>query len=368
MAVETSTAVVILPGMVYIDTVGGVSFNPDQPSTIVGTATLPVNNLADAIVLAVLRNTNNFHVKNGLTVDADLANYNFVGDNDWYVSFVDLNNHDLTGCTFQGLTVIGNSPGYIVCVSCFVTGTAFDLTPAIISGDLINCRVGSIKGIPSGFPINCYNCISSGSPFVFDIGGGGGIGWAGGSGGINVYNADNPFSIFNLVSILGGIYLDPSCVNGNIYIEAANDVHDVSAGSFVFDISTYGKAKEAVQSYHITSPANAGNVVIATVSDIRHIGVTIEKMVLRSNGVTTGDLTSAAIYGEAGGELTLISAAVATQAALNAAGKQVNTTGGPWTIRDAQTLIVNLIGTGATHVDLTLDIFFRALSDGARFR
>jgi hypothetical protein len=105
----------------------------------------------------------------------------------------------------------------------------------------------------------------------------------------------------------------------------------------------------------ITSPANAGDVTVATVTDKP---CQIESVVIHANGAQTADLTSCGVFGGASKVITFISATDAVQANLNAADKQVAWTG---VVRLAatKTIVISLVGTGATAVNLTVVIKYR---------
>jgi hypothetical protein len=114
---------------------------------------------------------------------------------------------------------------------------------------------------------------------------------------------------------------------------------------------------------HITSAANAGDVVVATITsqdcDILAINV-------RSNGVTTADLTSVAISGGAGKAITFIAASDGVKANIAAADQQVSWApqGGMITLAATKTIVITLVGTGATAVDLTITIELVSDTDG----
>ena len=111
----------------------------------------------------------------------------------------------------------------------------------------------------------------------------------------------------------------------------------------------------------ITSAANAGDVTIATLTDGACL---IKSIVLNSNGVTTADLTSAAIEGGAAKVVEFISAVSAAKANIDVADEQVNFTG---IIRlpATSTIVMDLQGTDATAVDLQVTIEYVAVTDGA---
>jgi len=110
----------------------------------------------------------------------------------------------------------------------------------------------------------------------------------------------------------------------------------------------------------VTSAANAGDVTIATVTDQPCV---IDSIIIHADTAQTTDLTSCAVYGGAGKVVTFISDTDATQANLDAADKQVSWTGAV-RLAAGKTIVMSLVGTGSTAVDLTVTITYHAAVDG----
>jgi hypothetical protein len=361
---QTGSTPLIYPNMVYIDPINGVSLTTAIITTVIGTPDEPVNNLGDAIKIAALRNTNNFHVKNVLFLDRNLPQpYNFFGDGDITISGVNFNFFDATNSIFHGLATLGASPGFIYGYNCFVSGTLTDISPGQFVGKFWDCLVGSIIAIPGSNQIACFNCNPVGNPYYQSTFGGGYIFWAGGSGALSIHLSNNALSLFIVMATDCTVLVSSDCTAGVVTIDEASKVYNfvTNPAMTVNDYVTYAKARTAIFTKVITSAANAGDVLAFTASQGR---VKINSIIERSNGATTGDLTTAAVYCETAKAVTLISTLLATQAALNAIGKQVQGVG-PWTLESGHTGIISLLGTGATPVNLTLDIEFEATVDGA---
>lgn len=111
---------------------------------------------------------------------------------------------------------------------------------------------------------------------------------------------------------------------------------------------------------NITSAANAGDVIVATITTQPCF---IKGVVLRSNGATTANLTSAAIYGGAGKVITFIDSNTGVRANIAAADQQVAWVGAV-TFAATKTIVITLTGTGAAAVNLQVDIEFEAIADG----
>lgn len=132
-------------------------------------------------------------------------------------------------------------------------------------------------------------------------------------------------------------------------------------------VSTLTAAKVAgrtqVHTKQITSAANAGDVTVATATTQP---VLIRSLAVRSNGATTADLTSAAVYAATSKRVTLIDPTEGAKANLDAAGKQVvfPIASGPVYLAVGETIVITLTGTGATAVDLQVVTECAAVADG----
>ena len=110
----------------------------------------------------------------------------------------------------------------------------------------------------------------------------------------------------------------------------------------------------------ITSAANAGDVTVATITDNPCL---IESVVIHADAAQTADMTSCGVFGGAAKVITFIAAADAIQASLDAADKQVAWTGAV-RLAATKTIVISLVGTGATAVDLTITVKYRPCGAG----
>lgn len=124
--------------------------------------------------------------------------------------------------------------------------------------------------------------------------------------------------------------------------------------------SDLNSGKTQIKEFAIAAAANAGVTTIATITDQACL---IKSIVLRSNGVTTADLTSAAIEGGAASVIEFISAAAAATANINAEDEQVSFSGNI-SLAATKTITIDLQGTGATVVDFTVTIEYEASVNG----
>jgi hypothetical protein len=126
------------------------------------------------------------------------------------------------------------------------------------------------------------------------------------------------------------------------------------------DVCNRQAGKTQIFTKNITAAANAG---VTTVGTITTQSCLIKRIVLRANGVTTADLTSAAIEGGASQAVEFISAATAVTASINADDEQVAFSGAA--VLDAtKTITIDLQGTGATAVDLDVIVEYCAITAG----
>lgn len=143
---------------------------------------------------------------------------------------------------------------------------------------------------------------------------------------------------------------------------AVSKIENISNGTTAPTDATLRQiGKTQFKSIAVTSAANAGivNLGTATGGDVR-----IKSVTVYSRGATSADLTSAGVFANAAQATTLISAATATQAALNAEGKQVSFSGAAH-VPTTKTVDIDLQGTGATAISFTVVVEYMAVSNGA---
>ena len=127
----------------------------------------------------------------------------------------------------------------------------------------------------------------------------------------------------------------------------------------VYDYKTIAGVKQVLE-VSVTAAANSGISTVATVGTQPCI---IEGIVIHADTAQTGDMTTCAVEGGVGQVITFIGVGDAIQANLDAADKQVWWLG---IVRLAvgKIIYIDLQGTGATAVDLTVTITYRACVDG----
>ncbi len=115
-----------------------------------------------------------------------------------------------------------------------------------------------------------------------------------------------------------------------------------------------------IKEVSITAAANAGVTTVATITTQPCL---IKSVVIHADAAQTGDMTTCGLYGGTGQVVEFIGVADATQGNLDAADMQVSWTGA---VRFAasDTIAIDLQGTGATAVDLTIVIEYMSCVDG----
>jgi hypothetical protein len=114
----------------------------------------------------------------------------------------------------------------------------------------------------------------------------------------------------------------------------------------------------------VTSAANAGDVILATVTTQPCI---IDSVIVHADTPQTTDLVSCPVYGGASKVLTFIDDLEAVQSNLDAADKQVgwgSSNSGAVRLAATKTIVMTLSGNGVTPVDLTASIIYRPVSRG----
>ncbi len=175
--------------------------------------------------------------------------------------------------------------------------------------------------------------------------------------------ADLSSDISAIKTVVDNIYsvTDTEIAAIKTIVDAVDNIEDLIDGTTATPTAYRREAgKTQIFTKQITNAANAGDVTIATVTDSACI---IKSISLSSNGATTVDLTTAAIYGGTAKVLTFIDTWNATQAALDAPDKQV-VYQDVLRLPATSTIVIDLVGTGATPVDLQVTIEYISVEDG----
>ena len=146
-----------------------------------------------------------------------------------------------------------------------------------------------------------------------------------------------------------------------------DNLGDASAHTLTDLVSKLGDMRQSIAQgkasffeKSITSAANAGDVTVATITDNP---CQIESIVIHANAAQTAEMTSCGVFGGASKVIAFISAADAVQASLDAADKQVGWSG-IIRLASTKTIVISLVGTGATAVNLTIIVKYRPTGAG----
>ena len=158
--------------------------------------------------------------------------------------------------------------------------------------------------------------------------------------------------------IKGTSWTDENLTTIDANVDTNQDLLDGTTATPTAYRREYGVTQ--IKEISVTAAANATVTTIATVTTQPCL---IKSVVLHSDGVTTTDLTSAAIKGGAAQVVEFISAATAAKANIDVANEQVSWTGAV-RLPATTTVAIDLQGTGATAVDFTVTIEYMACVDG----
>ena len=164
----------------------------------------------------------------------------------------------------------------------------------------------------------------------------------------------------SLLAVLGGGW---NTANKDMYTllytdllgHATNGLANIAAQT---EEKVAGRPQVFVKS--ITSAANAGDVTVATITTQPCI---IDSIIIHADTAAQTDLTSAAISGGASKVVTFINATDAAKANIDAIDEQVSWTGAAL-LAATKTIVISLVGAGATVVDLSIIITFHSEVDG----
>jgi len=349
---------------IYYDSVSGVA----GTAWPIGTPLMPVNNYADLKTIVTARKVSKVNVTGHLTFTSNWLtdkNYIFegqIGLNNTSYSTVNLSTYNVSCIIFKYL--------YITAGINLGDGTGPTLEKCIVGNlgqDCLNDSnfqiIDSLIDAGADLYLNCatfINCIFldgitiyAQSEHVYILGGylEGTLHIGNCEGGIvlNTHNGEIEIT-------------DEFEYYGEAYIYGDSKIIDSASGRVtIYDYFTHKAGKVATFTKNITSAANAGDVTIATVKNGTCL---IKSVVLRSNGATTADLTSAAIYGGASKVITFLDDTEAAKANIDAIDEQVSWTGAV-TLKADKTIVIDLEGTGDTAVDLDIDIEYEAITDAA---
>jgi len=208
-------------GAVWVDTIAGQA-GTDLPA---GTPNNPVNNLADALVIASANQISELRIRGTITLDQPAPGFNFQGNP---FGTLDLGGQDVNFASMQQLQVTGAGTGEVFVENCIFVGVSgihgrfnqvgFQGTFAPSAGVLLVNDSG--KSDPNIDPV--FDLSSGVSGAIRE--------W---SGGIQVENVAQPGQVVSLDISAGRVGLGATNTDGTITVRGVVDLDDQSAGSQV---------------------------------------------------------------------------------------------------------------------------------------
>lgn len=232
LAVQNSAGLINSPEIQYGSFDGAVWI--DATSSFTGTAyplgtpRRPVNNISDALAIAVERGFTEFRVVTDLTVTGiDVSGYRFRGVSHDHVLTVNAS-ADVTDCAFDNLTVQGTFDGPVHIRDCFV------LNVSGVSGHITSSKLlGTITQSGALHLDRCFDGIAGfGTPTVNCGGSGNSLMVAGYHGGLAIQNKTGSEEIsINVDS--ARVVLEATVTDGDIIVRGVGQLVDNSAGATV---------------------------------------------------------------------------------------------------------------------------------------
>ena len=276
-------------GRVYVDTIDGLP-GIQYPR---GTATDPVDNLADATTIAVNNGLKSFDVYGNVTLNQNYFGYRFYGTR-CLSTVINLNGQVVGTGTFDGAVVRGvAAPGRVFFNNCQLEGVEN------LHGNFIGCGLTSVTA-PGNDGLttihNCYSAVPGDALPVLDLAAQASdtVQVRNYSGGLEVKNCDQPDQIFSIDITSGHIKLDSTCSAGTIVIRGTGKLTDNSTGTCV--VNTEGLIQSDKIDTDIASiPANTWAYTLESGFDaaamLRLVAAAMGgKVVTNGNNITIRDL------------------------------------------------------------------------------
>ncbi len=226
-AILTEQQNALYAGRVTIDVANGV------PGTAfpVGSEPSPVNNIADARVIADARNFRKYSILNGaLLLDQNYNDWEFVGSG--FNSSIDTNSQSVANSIFREIIFFGTGSGSIVAFTCQI-----DTTLSGIAGEFLDCIIRGTVTAPAGGDLLFKDCADGiaglGTPTFILVPGGGTFQFRSWNGGILLQGLTEAAHSVSFEADPGRLVLDASNTAGSILVRGTGTFTDNSAGTSV---------------------------------------------------------------------------------------------------------------------------------------
>ncbi len=236
---QSSSTPLINPPAIYINQTDGFILNGIYSNTIIGTPSLPVNNITDAKALAALRNTNIFHIVGTCVADQDIEGYIIQGTAPTFDIF-NFAGYNFTNTTFQYLDLVGFTASPIFVNTCILGNN----TPnsCYMQGEIFDSVLLGLSVFPTAF-IATWRCILGNFINVDD----GQLFINNGQGNLDVQTLVGAAGLINVLRGDMDILLQAGCTAGVAYITGNNlRVTDQSAGTLLFSYPDYPNPEVAI--------------------------------------------------------------------------------------------------------------------------
>ena len=197
-----------------------------------GTPRQPVNNMADALLIAEYRGFTTFYILGDITLDnsMDFTQYTFVGESPGKTTITVASDANVEKCEFYEATVTGTLDGECKVKDCVITDINY------ISGYIELCVLEdtiTLGGGANAIFLDCWGGVNFSTPPIIDLGDSGQtLVMQNFNGRVKWQNKNGPEEI-NATLNAGWVVLDSTITNGTINIIGIGTVEDNSTGSAV---------------------------------------------------------------------------------------------------------------------------------------
>jgi len=238
--VSNSAGMISSPEIQYASYNGGVTIDvgSSYAGTIypIGTVRQPVNNLSDALLIAILRGFNTFYILGDVTLDGsqDFTQYTFIGESTEKTTITVENSAITNKCEFYECTLTGTLDGECKVKNSVVNNVTY------ISGYVELCVISGVVELGGGataYFLDCWAGSLLGQPPAIDMGGSGQtLVMQNFNGYIKIRNkSGNDQANFSLNA--GWIVLENTVTDGTVTVIGVGTVEDYSIGTVVVDTS-----------------------------------------------------------------------------------------------------------------------------------
>lgn len=204
----------------------------------IGTRATPVDNLADALLIANTRGISNIRIMENMTLSAgDFSDgYTFLGDNPASVTITLDSAVNISYCTFKNMTIQGELDNANILRECNV------LNITNINGFVHECALSGtiiLGGGSQSTIMSCYSGVAGGTLTpIIDMGGSGNpLALRNYSGGLKLTNSTGTGD-HSLDFTSGQLIVDSTVTDSTIYVRGSCKVTDNSTGSAVVNDET----------------------------------------------------------------------------------------------------------------------------------